>query len=145
MSLSQKILLALLFMSLQIDTKDILFICGGAFIDLEKTISERSYYLPIVVLIFFPFSLTSTLFLQDILVDVFRRQDSSIGFGAPVRANMRTGGVTSAAVTSSLLEIVSSSILQLGRPTRAYILKSTFSLIVVVFCMIIDVAPYYLK
>lgn len=27
--------------SLQIDTKDILFICGGAFIDLEKTISER--------------------------------------------------------------------------------------------------------
>lgn len=28
---------------LQIDTKDILFICGGAFIDLEKTISERLY------------------------------------------------------------------------------------------------------
>ncbi|XP_070027168.1 CLP protease regulatory subunit CLPX1, mitochondrial-like isoform X1 [Nicotiana tabacum] len=64
--------------NIQIDTKDILFICGGAFIDLEKTISER-------------------------------RQDSSIGFGAPVRANMRTGGVTSAAVTSSLLEIVESS------------------------------------
>ncbi|KAG6391551.1 hypothetical protein SASPL_149307 [Salvia splendens] len=59
--------------NIQIDTKDILFICGGAFIDLEKTISER-------------------------------RHDSSIGFGAPVRANMRTGGVTSAAVTSSLLE-----------------------------------------
>ena len=36
-----------------------------------------------------------------------RRQDSSIGFGAPVRANMRTGGVTSTAVTSSLLETVS--------------------------------------
>ncbi|KAK4489720.1 hypothetical protein RD792_000354 [Penstemon davidsonii] len=64
--------------NIQIDTKDILFICGGAFIDLEKTISER-------------------------------RQDSSIGFGAPVRANMRTGGVTSAAVTSSLLETVESS------------------------------------
>ncbi|GJU68380.1 Clp protease regulatory subunit ClpX1, mitochondrial [Tanacetum coccineum] len=64
--------------NIQIDTKDILFICGGAFIDLEKTISER-------------------------------RQDSSIGFGAPVRANMRTGGVTTAAVTSSLLEIVESS------------------------------------
>ncbi|XP_050237491.1 CLP protease regulatory subunit CLPX1, mitochondrial isoform X2 [Mercurialis annua] len=63
--------------NIQIDTKDILFICGGAFIDLEKTISER-------------------------------RQDSSIGFGAPVRANMRTGGVTSAAVTSSLLETVES-------------------------------------
>ncbi|GAA0162295.1 protease [Lithospermum erythrorhizon] len=63
---------------LQIDTKDILFICGGAFIDLEKTISDR-------------------------------RKDSSIGFGAPVRANMRTGGVTSAAVTSSLLETVESS------------------------------------
>ncbi|GKB64062.1 ethanolamine-phosphate cytidylyltransferase-like protein [Tanacetum coccineum] len=27
--------------NIQIDTKDILFICGGAFIDLEKTISER--------------------------------------------------------------------------------------------------------
>lgn len=64
--------------NIQIDTKDILFICGGAFIDLEKTISER-------------------------------RQDSSIGFGAPVRANMRTGGVTDAVVTSSLLETVESS------------------------------------
>ncbi|CAK7324179.1 unnamed protein product [Dovyalis caffra] len=64
--------------NIQIDTKDILFICGGAFIDLEKTISER-------------------------------RQDSSIGFGAPVRANMRIGGVTSAAVTSSLLETAESS------------------------------------
>ncbi|XP_062148500.1 CLP protease regulatory subunit CLPX1, mitochondrial isoform X2 [Alnus glutinosa] len=64
--------------NIQIDTKDILFICGGAFIDLEKTISER-------------------------------RQDSSIGFGAPVRANMRAGGVTDAAVASSLLETVESS------------------------------------
>ncbi|KAL6533317.1 hypothetical protein OROMI_027430 [Orobanche minor] len=27
--------------NIQIDTKDILFVCGGAFIDLEKTISER--------------------------------------------------------------------------------------------------------
>ncbi|XWS20676.1 hypothetical protein CRYUN_Cryun31cG0123400 [Craigia yunnanensis] len=63
--------------SFQIDTKDILFICGGAFIDLEKTISER-------------------------------RQDSSIGFGAPVRANMRSSGLTTAAVTSSLLESVES-------------------------------------
>ncbi|KAK8916108.1 hypothetical protein KSP39_PZI022293 [Platanthera zijinensis] len=33
-----------------------------------------------------------------------RRQDSSIGFGAPVRANMKIGGLTNAAVTSSLLE-----------------------------------------
>ncbi|XP_028790972.1 CLP protease regulatory subunit CLPX1, mitochondrial [Neltuma alba] len=64
--------------NVQIDTKNILFICGGAFVDLEKTISER-------------------------------RQDSSIGFGAPVRANMRIGGVTDAAVTSSLLETVESS------------------------------------
>ncbi|OMO95509.1 Lipase, GDSL [Corchorus capsularis] len=63
--------------SFQIDTKDILFICGGAFIDLEKTISER-------------------------------RQDSSIGFGAPVRANMRSSGFTTAAVTTSLLESVES-------------------------------------
>ncbi|PWA82504.1 ATPase, AAA-type, core [Artemisia annua] len=64
--------------NIQIDTKDILFICGGAFIDLEKTISER-------------------------------RQDSSIGFGAPVRENMRSGRLTNAAVTSSLLESVESS------------------------------------
>eukprot|EP00250_Pteridium_aquilinum_P019531 c24470_g3_i2 orf=662-2758(-) len=63
---------------IQVDTKDILFICGGAFIDLEKTIAER-------------------------------RQASSIGFGAPVRANMRTYGLTDAAVTSSLLESVESS------------------------------------
>ncbi|XP_031247388.1 CLP protease regulatory subunit CLPX1, mitochondrial-like isoform X2 [Pistacia vera] len=60
-----------------IDTKNILFICGGAFVDLEKTISER-------------------------------RQDSSIGFGAPVRASMRTTGLTDALVTSSLLESVES-------------------------------------
>ncbi|KAL6512184.1 CLP protease regulatory subunit clpx1, mitochondrial [Orobanche gracilis] len=64
--------------NIQIDTKDILFICGGAFVDLEKTISER-------------------------------RQDSSIGFGAPIRTNMRSGGVTDAAITSFLLESVESS------------------------------------
>ncbi|KAK7270782.1 hypothetical protein RJT34_26194 [Clitoria ternatea] len=64
--------------NIQMDTKNILFICGGAFIDLEKTISER-------------------------------RQDSSIGFGAPVRANMRSGGITDSAVTSSLLESVESA------------------------------------
>ncbi|KAI3767549.1 hypothetical protein L2E82_17752 [Cichorium intybus] len=64
--------------NIQIDTKNILFICGGAFVDLEKTISER-------------------------------RQDSSIGFGAPVRANMRNSPLTNAAVTSSLLESVESS------------------------------------
>ncbi|CAN8314109.1 unnamed protein product [Cochlearia groenlandica] len=62
---------------IQIDTKNILFICGGAFVDLEKTI-------------------------------VNRRQDSSIGFGAPVRANMATSGVTSGVITSSLLESVES-------------------------------------
>ncbi|XP_010478757.1 PREDICTED: CLP protease regulatory subunit CLPX3, mitochondrial-like isoform X2 [Camelina sativa] len=63
---------------IQIDTKDILFICGGAFVDLEKTIVDR-------------------------------RQDSSIGFGAPVRANMATSRVTSGAITSSLLESVESA------------------------------------
>ncbi|XP_010451689.1 PREDICTED: CLP protease regulatory subunit CLPX3, mitochondrial-like [Camelina sativa] len=63
---------------IQIDTKDILFICGGAFVDLEKTIVDR-------------------------------RQDSSIGFGAPVRANMATSGVTSGALTLSLLESVESA------------------------------------
>ncbi|KAJ1431322.1 P-loop containing nucleoside triphosphate hydrolase [Sesbania bispinosa] len=64
--------------NIQMDTRNILFICGGAFIDLEKTISER-------------------------------RQDSSIGFGAPVRANMRTGAIIDSAVTSSLLESVESA------------------------------------
>ncbi|KAI3953433.1 hypothetical protein MKW92_034695 [Papaver armeniacum] len=64
--------------NIQIDTKDILFICGGAFTGLEKTISER-------------------------------RHDSSIGFGEPVRANMRSGGVIDATVTSHLLETVESS------------------------------------
>ncbi|KAL2939471.1 CLP protease regulatory subunit CLPX3 mitochondrial [Bienertia sinuspersici] len=64
--------------SIQMNTKDILFICGGAFVDLEKTISER-------------------------------RHDSSIGFGAPVRANMRSGVMTNAVVASSLLESVESS------------------------------------
>ncbi|KAJ6794089.1 uncharacterized protein M6B38_307000 [Iris pallida] len=63
--------------NVQIDTKDILFICGGAFVDLEKTVSER-------------------------------RQDASIGFGAPIRANMRTCGLTNAMLTSSLLESVES-------------------------------------
>ncbi|XP_078428283.1 CLP protease regulatory subunit X isoform X2 [Wolffia australiana] len=29
--------------NIQVDTKDILFICGGAFVDLEKTISERRH------------------------------------------------------------------------------------------------------
>ncbi|KAL3729238.1 hypothetical protein ACJRO7_026355 [Eucalyptus globulus] len=62
---------------IRIDTKDILFICGGAFVDLDKTISER-------------------------------RQDSSIGFGSPVRANMRTGGLTDTLVASSLLQSVES-------------------------------------
>ncbi|PWZ09349.1 CLP protease regulatory subunit CLPX1, mitochondrial [Zea mays] len=63
--------------SIQIDTTDILFICGGAFVDLEKTISER-------------------------------RQDSSIGFGAPIRTNMRSSGASCPMVTSSLLESVES-------------------------------------
>jgi ATP-dependent protease Clp ATPase subunit len=31
----------ILLSGLQIDTKDILFICGGAFVDLEKTVAER--------------------------------------------------------------------------------------------------------
>jgi len=63
--------------SIQMDTKDILFICGGAFIDLEKTVSERQH-------------------------------DASIGFGASVRTNMSTSGLSSAAVTSSLLESLQS-------------------------------------
>lgn len=38
-----------------------------------------------------------------------RRQDASIGFGAPVRTNMRSSGLTNAAITSSLLELAESS------------------------------------
>ena len=34
------------------------------------------------------------------------RHDSSIGFGAPVRENLRNAGVSSAVVTSALLETV---------------------------------------
>eukprot|EP00850_Spirogloea_muscicola_P009028 SM000050S16953 [mRNA] locus=s50:92:4383:+ [translate_table: standard] len=63
---------------IQVDTRDILFICGGAFVDLERTIAER-------------------------------RSDSSIGFGAPVRANMRGSRVINPKITSSLLETVESS------------------------------------
>ncbi|KAL6297695.1 hypothetical protein ACE6H2_005837 [Prunus campanulata] len=61
--------------SIQMDTRNILFICGGAFVGLEKAISERL-------------------------------QDSSIGFGAPVRANMRTSELTDAISASALLESV---------------------------------------
>ncbi|KAH7520571.1 hypothetical protein FEM48_Zijuj08G0158800 [Ziziphus jujuba var. spinosa] len=76
-NLSCLIELGLMTGTFKMDTKNILFICGGAFVDLEKTISER-------------------------------RQDSSIGFGAPVRANMRSSRVSDALVTSSLLESVES-------------------------------------
>jgi hypothetical protein len=44
------------------------------------------------------------------LFSCFRRQDSSIGFGAPVRANMRGNRLIDAAITSSLLETVCSCI-----------------------------------
>ncbi|KAJ0011256.1 hypothetical protein Pint_33853 [Pistacia integerrima] len=73
-----------------IDTKNILFICGGAFVDLEKTISER----------------------QCRECEEFSSTLSSqtarffYCFGAPVRANMRTTGLTDAFATSSLLESV---------------------------------------
>lgn len=30
------------WMGLQVDTKDILFICGGAFIDLDRQVAERT-------------------------------------------------------------------------------------------------------
>lgn len=44
----------------------------------------------------------------------FRRQDSSIGFGASVRANMRGNRLIDAALTSSLLEtVISVSVSQL--------------------------------
>lgn len=40
------------FYDMQIDTKNILFICGGAFINLEKTISER-YFVFLFMSLFF--------------------------------------------------------------------------------------------
>ncbi|CAL5405345.1 unnamed protein product [Camellia sinensis] len=88
--------------NIQIDTKDILFICGGAFIDLEKTISER------LCLDYGGICRWKEKTKEKCSASTFRRQDSSIGFSAPVRANMRSGGVTSAAVASSLLETVES-------------------------------------
>ncbi|GBG77498.1 hypothetical protein CBR_g23943 [Chara braunii] len=63
---------------IQVDTRDILFICGGAFIDLEKTIAERT-------------------------------SKSSIGFGAPVRANLSRNKVSDPGTVSSLLGMVESS------------------------------------
>ncbi|KAK6117439.1 hypothetical protein DH2020_048818 [Rehmannia glutinosa] len=60
--------------------------------------------------------LDSTLLLENLLMLTLfdmpffnLSRDSSIGFGAPIRANMRAGGVTNAAITSSLLESVESS------------------------------------
>jgi ATP-dependent Clp protease ATP-binding subunit ClpX len=95
------------FVAIQIDTKDILFICGGAFIDLEKTISERYLlFLPTWKLLSVAFSGSLHLRCIPLHFLVNRRQDSSIGFGAPVRASMRAGGISSAQVTSSLLESV---------------------------------------
>lgn len=44
---SQLLIICAVIVSSQIDTKDILFICGGAFIDLEKTISERLAHIEI--------------------------------------------------------------------------------------------------
>ncbi|XP_044419652.1 CLP protease regulatory subunit CLPX1, mitochondrial isoform X1 [Triticum aestivum] len=95
--------------NIQIDTKDILFICGGAFIDLEKTISERYHcflHVSKLLSLVFPISLHLRGIPPPFCVN--RRQDSSIGFGAPVRASMRTSGISSAQVTSSLLESVES-------------------------------------
>lgn len=61
-------------------------------------------------LLFLPPPSLPTFFLKRICMKVSiiltRRQDSSIGFGAPVRANMRAGGITNSVVTSSLLESV---------------------------------------
>lgn len=48
----------------------------------------------------------------ELFVTFVRRQDSSIGFGAPVRANMRVGGSVNAAITSSLLESVRMNLLK---------------------------------
>ena len=94
----------------QIDTTDILFICGGAFIDIEKTISERLYQYRNYNICVHTFNM-QLVFLPKCQFKVswmhFRRQDSSIGFGAPVRANMRASGVTNAVVASSLMETVS--------------------------------------
>lgn len=44
------------------------------------------------------------IFLINLIIT--RRQDASIGFGAPVRENLRSAGVASAVVTSALLETV---------------------------------------
>ena len=54
------------------------------------------------------FSLCETLFHDTWVIECccFRKQDSSIGFGAPVRANMRGNKLIDAAITSSLLEMV---------------------------------------
>lgn len=96
------------YTNLQIDTKDILFICGGAFVGLEKTISER-YFCQTQLNSWITFRLSDILWSSYHSITP-RRQDSSIGFGAPVRTNMRVGGLTDAVVTSSLLESVRRSL-----------------------------------
>lgn len=51
---------------MQIDTKDILFICGGAFIDLEKTISERYFVLNFFYSSYFAnFNVSFNLYIDD--------------------------------------------------------------------------------
>lgn len=42
----------------------------------------------------------------EYLLPFYRQHDSSIGFGAPVRASMRTGGLNEGLVTSLILESV---------------------------------------
>ena len=44
--------------------------------------------------------------IEPYLLIWIRRQDSSIGFGAPIRTNMRSSGASSPMVTSSLVESV---------------------------------------
>ncbi|CAM0954369.1 unnamed protein product [Alopecurus aequalis] len=84
----------------EVDTKNILFICGGAFSDLGKIISERLYGLE---LSYFSFIHTSMLCLK-VFVCYARHRRCPFGFGTPICHELRDFSLINAREESSLLE-----------------------------------------
>ncbi|OEL27731.1 CLP protease regulatory subunit CLPX1, mitochondrial [Dichanthelium oligosanthes] len=74
----------------EVDTRNILFICGGAFFGLEKIVSERIY-----------------MFLK-VLLYCTRRQHCPVGFGIPICPELRNCGWTNALPESCSIDAVGS-------------------------------------
>lgn len=72
----------------------------------EKFLSCFVLFCFLFVLVFFPVISSNPCMEIEYQLSLYRQHDSSIGFGAPVRASMRTGGLIDAVVTSSILESV---------------------------------------